>query len=99
MWTKIRNPPYYGRGQGGEIKYFSNSPQMQLGVESRIVTGLNGAIVLVFLLITAVTYKFEGNNKRRTAAMVMSLLYMAAHAGLLKIFAQKFPGYPLSYIF
>lgn len=83
----------------GEIMYFSNSPQAQLGVESRIITGINAAIVIIFLLSTQIIYKLEDHNKRRVAAMVLSLLYMAGHAGLLKIFIKKFPGYPLSYIF
>lgn len=96
MWVKIRGPPYMGNGAA---QYFSPSPQSQLGVESRIVSCLNAVTVIIFLLITKVTYKLNDNNKRRTAAMVMSLLYMASHASLLKIFAQKFPGYPLSYIF
>ena len=99
MWVKIRNPPFLGANHLREILYIANSPQAQLGVESRIITGLNAAIVLVFLLITPVTYKLEDNNKRRIAAMVMSLLYMVGHAGLLKAFMKKFPGYPLSYIF
>ena len=99
MWVKIRNPQFVGSNQMRETLYITNSPQTQLGIESRIVTGLNAAIVVVFLLITPITYKFDDNNKRRVAAMVMSLLYMAGHAGLLKAFIQKFPGYPLSYIF
>jgi oligosaccharyltransferase complex subunit gamma len=99
MWVKIRNPPFVGTNHMREILYIANSPQAQLGIESRIVSGLNAAIVVVFLLISPVTYKLNDNNKRRIAAMVMSLLYMAGHAGLLKAFMQKFPGYPLSYIF
>ena len=99
MWVKIRNPPYIGSAGNRQAQYFLNSPQSQLGVESRIISALNCGIVLSFLLITVVTYKFEDNNKRRIAAMVMSLLYMAGHAGLMKIFAVKFSGYPLSYIF
>lgn len=99
MWTKIRNPPLVGTTQMGETMYFVNSPQAQLGIESRIITGLNAAIVVAFLSMTHIVYKLEDNNKRRVAAMVMSLLYMAGHAGLLKLFITKFSGYPLSYIF
>lgn len=97
MWVKIRNPPY--TGVPGQSPYFANSPQAQLGIESKIISGLNAATVLAFILITPITYNFEGPNKRRIAAMIMSLLYMAGHAGLLRVFAQKFPGYPLLYIF
>lgn len=99
MWVKIRNPPFIGATSSGEAMYFANSPQSQLGIESRLITGINVAIVTAFLLITPITYKLEDNNKRRIAAMVMSLIYMAGHAGLLKFFTQKFPGYPFSYIF
>lgn len=97
MWTKIRNPPYMAINQPNN--YFINSPQSQLGVESKIISILNAGIVLVFILMTPITYKFEGTNKRRVAAMVMSLLYMAGHAALLRIFTVKFHGYPLTYIF
>lgn len=79
--------------------YIVNNPQAQLGIESRIITGINAAIVITFLLSTHIIYKLEDHNKRRVAAMVMSLLYMAGHSGLLKLFIKKFPGYPLSYIF
>lgn len=99
MWVKIRSPPFVGSNQKHETLYIVNSLQNQLGIESRIVTGLNAAIVIVFLLISPITYKSDDKNKRRVAAMVISLLYMAGHAGLLKAFVHKFPGYPLSYIF
>ena len=96
MWVKIRNPPYMGPNHSYIMKA---SPQAQLGIESRLVYGLTAVITALFLLIAPVTYKFDDINKRRVAAMILSLLYMAGHAGLLKIFAMKFPGYPLSYIF
>ena len=98
MWVKIRNAPYLN-SSGDKVSYITPSPQAQLGIETRIVSALSAAIVTVFLLITPITYKLQDNNKRRIAAMVMSILYMAGHFGLLNIFSQKFQGYPLSYIF
>lgn len=98
MWARIRNAPYVGSGPEG-ILYIMPNPQSQFGVESRIVSGICAGTVLVFSLITTIVYKFEDNNKRRIAAMIMSLLYMAGHAALMKAFSQKFQGYPISYIF
>lgn len=99
MWSKIRSPPYIGSTQSGGTMYFSTSPQSQLGIESRIITVMNAVTVFFFLIMVPITYKMDDINKRRVAAMVLSLLYMFCHSGLLKVFAQKFPGYPLSYIF
>ena len=98
MWTRIRNAPYIGSGPDGP-SYVMPNPQAQLGVESRIVSGLNAGTVIAFLLITTITYKFEDNNKRRIAAMIMSLLYMAGHVALMKVFSHKLPGYPISHLF
>lgn len=99
MWVRIRNPPYTGSNSGKDVLYFSTTAQTQLGIESRIISGLTAVSAILFVLIPMVTYKFEGNNKRRIAAMLMTLMYMAGHAGLLKCFLQKFAIYPLSYVF
>ena len=98
MWVKIRGAPYIGSSSTGPL-YILPNPQSQLGVESRMVSGLSAGIVLVFLLMTTITYRFEDNNKRRIAAMIMSLLYMAGHAALTKAFSQKMPMYPFSSLF
>lgn len=95
---RIRNAPYIGSGPEGPT-YVMPNPQAQLGIESRIVTGLTAATFLAFLLLTKVTYKFEDNNRRRIAAMVMSVLYMAGHVALMKVFSQKLPGYPITHLF
>jgi oligosaccharyltransferase complex subunit gamma len=96
MWVKIRNPPYIGPNK---LYVMKSSPQAQFGVESKLVAALTAAVTAIVLLVVPITYKFDDVNKRRIAAMILSLMYMAAHSGLLKIFAMKFPGYPLSYIF
>lgn len=98
MWSKIRSPPYVGSHQSG-VMYFSTSPQSQLGIESRIISLLNIVTNIIFLKIVPITYKMEDKNKRRIAAMVLSILYMLCHSSFLKAFAQKLPGYPLSYMF
>ena len=98
MWTRIRGAPYISSGPDGPI-YVIPNPQSQLGVESRIVSGMTAGTFLAFLLLTTVVYKFEDNNKRRIAAMVMSLLYMAGHVALMKVFSIKLPGYPISHLF
>ena len=98
MWVRIRNAPFIGQGANGPT-YIYASPQSQFGAESRIVSGLNAGTILVFLMITAVTYKFEDNNKRRIAAMIMSILYVAGHTALMKVFTQKMPMYSIPSIF
>lgn len=98
MWVRIRNAPYTSSGPAGPI-YFMPNPQAQLGIESRIITGLTAGTFIAFLLMTNITYKLEDNNKRRIAAMMMSLLYMAGHVALMKLFSHKLPGYPITHLF
>jgi hypothetical protein len=98
MWVRIRNSPYIGGGPEGP-SFIVPSPQSQFGAESRIVSGLNAGILILLLLITKITYAFEDNNKRRIAAMIMSLLYMAGHFAFMKIFSYKLPGYPITHLF
>lgn len=99
MWVKIRNAPFVGSTNGRDILYFANSLQSQMGIESRIIAGLVSAASLMSVIGPVFVSKFNGNNKRQVAAFVASLVYMAAHAGLIKAFMFKMPSYPLPYIF
>lgn len=99
MWVKIRNAPFVGSTTGRDILYVANALASQFGIESRIVAGLVFGSALVFTATPFVVSRFEGRNKRQVAALLASIAYLAAHAGLLKVFAMKAPGYPISHIF
>ena len=99
MWVKIRNPPFVGSTNGLDTLYVANALASQFGIESRIVAGLVFASSLIFTTSPFIVSRFEGRNKRQVAALVTSIAYLAAHAGLLKVFAMKAPGYPISHIF
>ncbi len=99
MWVKIRKAPFVGSTNGRDTLYVANALVNQLGIESRIVAGLVLGTAVVFSASPFIVSRFEGQNKRQVAALMVSIAYLAAHAGLLKVFAMKAPGYPISHIF
>lgn len=99
MWVNIRKPPFVGSTNGRDIQYVANALASQFGIESRIVAGLVFCSALVLSISPYLISRFEGKNKRQVAALLSVIAYLAAHAGLLKIFDMKAPGYPISHIF
>lgn len=97
MWTKIRNVPFFAIKSTG--KYFvAQAPQSQLGAETGIVFFLTSIAAFSLIILPAITSSMSDLNTRRISAMICSLVFMACHSGLHRLFSYKLPGYSLEYI-
>lgn len=99
MWVRIRKPPFVGSTNGHDTLYVANALASQLGIECRIVAGLVAASSLILTVCPYLISRVESNNRRQVFALLAAVAYLAAHAGLLKVFSMKAPGYPISHIF
>jgi len=99
MWNHIRGPPFMHRNQNGQTSYIHGSSQGQFVVETYIVMGLNGAVVLGMILMTEAAKGKADPRKRKILAIVGLVLISVFFSLLLSIFRTKTHGYPYSFLF
>jgi len=99
MWNHIRGPPFFHKGQNGQISYILGSSQGQLVIETYIVMILNSAIVLGMILLTEAASKKGDPKKKKIYAIVGLVLVSVFFSLILSVFRSKTQGYPYSLLF
>jgi len=99
MWNHIRGPPFFHKGQNGQISYIHGSSQGQLVMETYIIMVLNAAIVLGMILLTEAANKKSDSKKKKMYAIAGIVLVSVFFSLILSIFRLKTQGYPYSFLF
>ncbi|XP_017769824.1 PREDICTED: tumor suppressor candidate 3 [Nicrophorus vespilloides] len=99
MWNHIRGPPFFHKGQNGQISYIHGSSQGQLVIETYIVMVLNAAVVLGMILLTESANKNTDPKKKKVFAIAGLVLLTVFFSLILSVFRSKTQGYPYSFLF
>ncbi|XP_065158987.1 tumor suppressor candidate 3 isoform X2 [Atheta coriaria] len=99
MWNHIRGPPFFHKGQNGQVSYIYGSSQGQFVLETYIVMVLNAAIVLGMILLTESASKRGDPKKKKIYAIAGLVLVSVFFSLILSVFRSKTQGYPYSFLF
>ena len=94
MFNQIRGVPYVREHPDGRVEYFMPGQQIQLGIETQIVSFAYGILSLLFIVLIKRVPEISHPKVRLIASTAASLFIYVGFSYLLSIFGIKSPGYP-----
>lgn len=98
MWNHIRGPPFFNKGQNGQVSYIHGGSQGQYIVETYIVFILNAAVVFGMILLCEAAASKGDVQKRKFVAIVGLAFVTFFFSLILSFFRSKAHGYPYSFL-
>lgn len=99
MWNHIRGAPLMSRSQGGGVAYIARSSQSQGVIETYLVMGMYGLIVIGMIILTESADRKGGADKRKILAIIGLVITMIFFSLILSVFRSKAGDYPYSLLF
>jgi len=99
MWNHIRGAPLMSRAQGGGVAYIARSSQSQGVIETYMVMGMYGLIVMGVIILTESAEGKGGAEKRKIFAIIGLVITMFFFSLILSVFRSKAGDYPYSLFF
>jgi len=99
MWNHIRGAPLMSRSQGGGVAYIARSSQSQGVIETYLVMGMYGLIVMGLIILTESADRKGGADKRKILAIIGLAITMFFFSLILSVFRSKAGDYPYSLLF
>lgn len=98
MFTQIRQAPYVREHPDGKVEYFMAGQQMQLGIETQIVSFGYGILSLLFVALVKKIPQIKHPKVQLIATATVSLSIYVGFSFLLSFFGMKSPGYPFRFL-
>lgn len=98
MFNQIRGVPYIREYPDGRVEYFMQGQQMQLGIETQILSFAYGILSLLFIVLIKRVPEISHPRVRLIASTIATISIYVAFSYVLKIFGLKSPGYPFKFL-
>lgn len=94
MFNQIRGAPYVREHPDGKVEYFMPGQQMQLGIETQIVSFIYGLLSLLFVVLVKKVPETPNEKVKTIAVVIVSIGIYIGFSILLSFFGVKTGGYP-----
>lgn len=98
MFNQIRGVPYVRQQQDGSVEYFMPGQQIQLGIETQILSFCYGILSLLFIILIKRVPEISHPQVKLVASTIVTVSIYVAFSYVLAVFGLKSPGYPFRFL-
>lgn len=98
MFNQIRGVPYVRELANGQVDYIIAGQQMQLGVETQIMSFIYGLLSLLIVVLWKRLPTIKSPSVHFFSVVIVSVMIFLAYSAMLCVFGHKGTGYPYRFV-